>query len=65
MKVFILIVIGMVHGQPQAAPAGIYQTEAQCQQQWQLLGAAAMLSKTHAAGLAAACLAYELPGKES
>ncbi|RWP84746.1 MAG: hypothetical protein EOR11_20005 [Mesorhizobium sp.] len=62
MKVFILIVIGMVHGQPQAAPVGTYQTEAECQSQFQLLGMAAYVNHKQIAG---ACLSYELPGKDS
>lgn len=62
MKVFILIVIGMVQGQPVAVPAGVYQTPAQCQKQWQLLGMAAMVNGKQLSGV---CLSYELPGKDS
>lgn len=63
MTVFILIILGTVNGHPQAAPAGIFETQADCQRQWQLLGAAAMLNPKHAAGLAGACVSYEIPGK--
>lgn len=44
MTVFILIVIGTIHGQPQVAPVGVYQTADACQRQWQLLSAGAMLN---------------------
>jgi hypothetical protein len=44
---------------PQAAPAGVFLSQADCQRQWQLLGAAAMLNKKHADGLAGpVCLSY-------
>lgn len=62
MTVFILIIIGMVQGQPKALPAGTFQTAAECQKQWQLLGMAAYVNHKQLSGV---CLSYELPGKES